>query len=301
MGTAEGFLQDRLRILPADVARAATSAPVTRDLLVTDVGWFPRARNHGRRRRWGTSAAVVIICSAGRGWCSTAEENLSVRAGQTLIIPPDLPHSYDAVEGDPWTIAWMHVSGPQLRAFEAALPDGPRRAVVVDLHDPIALQGLMEDLMTTSEVDDRPATLMRASGIAWHVLARLAADVEAGPPGRREPVRRVLSHLRVHFDQPVVITELAAMAGLSSSHFAALFREATGGGVVEYVKHLRIATACELLVTTSMPVGAIGRMVGYEDPLYFSRQFRRMHGCSPSTFRERETIDISLTGDRSHT
>ncbi len=186
----------------------------------------------------------------------------------------------------------MHVSGDDLEHFETAFSPRERRAVVVDMHDPVSIQALMEDLMSTLEVDDTTPSLMRASGTAAHVLAQLAADHEAGPPDRHEPVRLVLSHLRTHFHHPVVVSELASMAGVSRSHFAALFRQATGCGVVEYVKRLRMARASELLLTTELSVSAISRLVGYQDPLYFSRQFRSVHGLSPSSFRRQENVTL---------
>lgn len=293
MSLQAGFPGERARILSPDVAGAAASAPVTRDLLVTDCGWYPRARNHGRSRPGGTDATVVIVCVAARGWYADAHGRRPVEAGQALIIPSDLPHSYGASTEDPWTIAWMHASGLHAHTFERSLPDEGRRGVVVDMHDPIQVQGLMRTLMETVEVDDRLPTLMRASGAARNVLSHLFADITAGPPGRQQPVLRVLSHLRVHFDQPASLPELASMAGFSTSHFCALFRQATGDSVGTYIKRLRLARACELLVTTALPIGVIAQMVGYDDPLYFSRQFRTVRGCSPTMFRKRNGTTVA--------
>ncbi|MGC0143947.1 helix-turn-helix domain-containing protein [Pseudactinotalea sp. Z1732] len=293
MSLEAGFPGERVRILPPAVARDAATAPVTRDLLVTDCGWYPRANNHGRSRRWGTDAIVVIVCLAGRGWYADTYGRRTITAGQALVIPSNLAHRYGAARRDPWTIAWMHASGPHVRAFEAALPDRGGRGQVVDLHDPLKVQALMRSLMETLEVDDRLPTLMRASGAAWDVLSQLAADAAEGPPRRQQPVIDVLSHLRVHFDQPVAVAELASMAGFSRSHFSALFREATGQSVGAYVRRLRMARACELLVTTGLPVGVIGRSVGYDDPLYFSRQFRLVHGRSPTNFREQKGTTVA--------
>lgn len=287
MSLAAGFPGERAWILSPDVAREAAAAPVTRDLLVTHCGWYPRARNHGRSRPDGTDAVVLIVCVAARGWYSDAHGQRAVAAGQALILPSGVPHSYGASTEDPWTIAWMHATGPLVRSFEESLPDEGRRGVVVDMHDPVKVQGLMRALMETASVDDRLPTVMRASGAAGHVLSDLLADLSAGPPRRQQPVRRVLCHLRMHLDKPVTLAELAAVAGFSTSHFSALFREATGDSVGNYIKRLRIARGCELLVTTALPIGVIAQMVGYDDPLYFSRQFRNVRGCSPSAFRTR--------------
>lgn len=282
----EGFPGERLRVLAPDALQAARTSAITRALVVTDAGWFPQARRHGRHRRSGTSATIVIACTAGRGWCTSGEHALTVHPGQALAIPANTPHSYGSVDTEPWTIFWMHAEGPLARTFDSDLPvPGP---VVIDLHDPTRTQQLLEDVLVTVEVDDTPTTLMRAGGAAWNVLAALAADAYAGPPARRAPVRAVLEHLRLHYDQPVVISELAALAGVSPSHFSALFRSATGGGAVDYAKRLRVARASELLITTDISVAEVGQRVGYDDPQYFSRQFRAVRGCSPTQFRARE-------------
>ena len=73
--------------------------------------------------------------------------------------------------------------------------------------------------------------------------------------------------------------------------FSTLFRAATGGGVVEYTKRLRMARARELLITSSRDIGDIADAVGYPDAFYFSRQFRTVHGCSPSEYRAANRAD----------
>src|SRR5699024_2054520 len=147
MSLEAGIPGERAWILSPDTAREATAAPMTKDLLVTHCGWYPRARNHGRSRPRGTAAVVLIVCVAARGWYADAHGRHAVVAGQALILPSGVPHSYGASHSDPWTIAWMHASGPHVHAFEQALPDEGRRGVVVDMHDPVKVQGLMRTLM----------------------------------------------------------------------------------------------------------------------------------------------------------
>jgi AraC-like DNA-binding protein len=69
-------------------------------------------------------------------------------------------------------------------------------------------------------------------------------------------------------------------------HFASLFRHQTGMAPIEYFIHLRIRGACRLLDTTTLTVREIGYRVGYEDPYYFSRMFRKLMGLSPRQYRE---------------
>ncbi len=289
MRIREGFPGQQLRVLPPDVVATASAGSLTERLLVTDAGFYPTARHHGATRHHGAHGTIVIVVLAGVGGCRTADETLRLEAGQALVIPARTPHRYWADDGHPWTIRWMHVRGDDATTFEQQVaPHG--RAVVVDVHDPWHLSGELERVLEAMEADETSPSLLRAAGSAWSALAHLAADAAAGNQTRTEPVRAAQRFLREHLQSSVRVSELAGRVGMSTSHFAALFRQATGGGVVEYVKRLRIARASELLVTTGMPVSEIAQSVGYSDPFYFSRQFRSVRGCSPTRFRERSTI-----------
>ena len=55
---------------------------------------------------------------------------------------------------------------------------------------------------------------------------------------------------------------------------------------MQYIVSLRIANAQMLLETTSYSITEIGNIVGYDNPLYFSRIFRKQKGVSPSEYRK---------------
>lgn len=283
----DGFPGQRLRVLPTTVVRAATKAGPTSRLLVTDAGYFPHAANHGRVRKHGAIGSIVIVSSAGRGWCRTPGGLHRISAAEALVIPAGVPHEYWADDDDPWTIWWMHARGPDAGEFERDLAGraGPDDVAVVEVHDLVRVVADLERVVQALETDETYPSLLRCAGAAWSVLAQIGADAAAGSPVRGEPVRAAQEYLRTHLDTVVDVAALARRFGLSTSHFSARFRAATGGGVVEYAKRLRMARACELLITTELPVSDIARSVGYPDPFYFSRQFRSVHSCSPTDFR----------------
>lgn len=55
----------------------------------------------------------------------------------------------------------------------------------------------------------------------------------------------------------------------------------------QYLLNYRVAKACELLTETLCTIGEISRSVGYQDPLLFSRMFKKVKGCSPKEYRIR--------------
>jgi AraC-like DNA-binding protein len=280
----DGFPGQRLRVLPRPLAATALRRPPTAALLVTDAGYFPHAANHGRRRPEGAPEVVVIVCVDGVGHCEIDGRTTVVRPGHALVIPPGLPHVYWADPAQPWTIWWLHAAGRQVsEVLSVVAPDG--REQLVELHDLYRAVSTIDDAIGFLERDETVPSLISASGSGWALLAQVTADAVAGGLRSGEPVRQAHEYLRHHFAKPVRVTELARTAGLSPSHFSALFRATTGHGVVEYTKRLRMARARELLITSSRDIAAIGAAVGYPDPFYFSRQFRTVHGCSPSEYR----------------
>lgn len=283
----DGFPGQRMRVLPRPLVRHALGRPVTGQLLVTDVGFFPHAVRHRRRRPRGAAQLVVIVCTAGRGTASLPDGEHTVGPGDVVVLPPGTPHEYAAHRDDPWTIWWMHVAGRGVADLELAV----RAAAgghVLHLDDPTRVVSLVVGVLHQMERDETETSLLAASGAAWHALALLGAQRRSTGAAHVDPVEAALEHLRSDWVGRTSVGELAGMAGLSASHFAALFRRATGFSVLEYQTRVRMSHARELLDTTDRPVATVAHQVGYTDPLYFSRQFAKLHGMPPSAYRERD-------------
>jgi len=288
----DGFPGQRLRVLPAPLARSALTQPITERLLVTDAGYFPHAAAHGRARQRGADENVVIVCSRGVGWLTLGDgedaRSYRVAAGEAVVIPARTPHVYRADPDDPWSIWWLHVTGADAPQLVAAITP-PDTAPIVALRDVYSAVASIERAVVALERDETAASLYIASGAAWGLLAQLASDRLQGPAATADRIQIVQDYLRDNLASQISVAELARQASLSASHFSALFKASTGIGVVEYVRRLRSARARELLITTDASVADIGLSVGYGDPFYFSRQFRLVNGTSPSEFRRAST------------
>ncbi|AXE40079.1 AraC family transcriptional regulator [Acidipropionibacterium virtanenii] len=282
----DGFPGQRMLVLPRPLVRAALATPVTRELLVTDAGYFPRAGGHGRIRHRPISQAVVMICVRGRGWCATPAGRFDVRQGEVAILPPHLPHSYGADPEDPWTLWWIHISGESVPILVEATGATTQSPVQVpgDLHH---LAALATELISVMERDTTAPRLLEASGIAWHLMTSLITSHKSHAD-TDELLDTIAQQLRDNLGNRPTVSELASTVGLSASHFAALFRQRFKVPVNQYQIQLRMARARELLDTTSRPVADVARELGYDDAFYFARQFGKLHGISPSKYRRQD-------------
>ncbi|KQZ85495.1 AraC family transcriptional regulator [Microbacterium sp. Root166] len=277
----EGFADQRLCVVPQPQVDAALARPGTRRLTVTDAGYFPAAAGHRRVRGKGAPETIVLLCVAGRGTATIAGDTFTLTPSACIVIPAGAPHVYETSYADPWSIWWMHVRGSDVAELT-----GPLLGQQVPLTHLRALDrvvALFDELVSSLDRRLSPAQLLTASGIAWHLLTRIAADSVL--PSEGSPLERAMRHLEARMDSSIRVGELAAIVGLSPSHLSALFHQATGSGPGAFQTSLRMSRARELLDTTSLSIREVAGAVGYTDSLYFSRHFRRLHGVNPSTYR----------------
>ncbi|MCI9337413.1 MAG: AraC family transcriptional regulator [Lachnospiraceae bacterium] len=94
-----------------------------------------------------------------------------------------------------------------------------------------------------------------------------------------------IEYIHRSFREPVRIDALARMENMSCTAFRLAFKRHTGVSPNEYIISQRISAACQLLSQTDKSVLAIANDVGYPDPYYFSRIFRKKMGMSPLKYR----------------
>lgn len=278
----EGFRNERMCVVPRPLVREALARPVTRRLVVTDAGVFPEARNHERIRPRGAEETILIACTSGSGWIEIGGARTGVGSGSIVLIPGGVPHRYASSDTNPWTIWWCHMRGSDLGELVEATGATVARPVlpVPGIERCVAL---IDEILSGLERDLSPARMVGAAGTAWKLLTQITLDRTI--PARGDPLQRAMAYLAEFATTSVKVPELASMVGVSSSHLGALFRAATGGGVLAHHTALRMSRARQLLDTTSLGVAEVADAVGYQDALYFSRQFRRIHGESPRDYR----------------
>jgi len=288
MTKSEGFPGQRIAILPRPVVALAQTQPLTRGLLPTDVGWFPRAEGHRRERPLGASQTIFIYCANGAGWCELAGENHAVRPGDLLVIPKATPHRYGADPRQPWSILWFHATGGLVEPFLVELGVKPHQPVV-RLGNDSRWQALFEEVLDAVEHGYTTPQLLYASQTLGHLLAAMVRSQHTGQtkePTPQQRVARTIEYMKLNRNRSVALGTLAGMAHLSRSQYAALFKQQTGYSPIDYGIRLRMHYACQLLDTTELSVKAVATQLGFEDPLYFSRAFRRVNEQSPTAYRK---------------
>jgi iron complex transport system substrate-binding protein len=99
-------------------------------------------------------------------------------------------------------------------------------------------------------------------------------------------VLRAMRFMEEHRCHPLQLAEIARAVNLSIPRFSVRFRQETGKSPMAYLLEDRLNYARTLFYDRNLTIGEIALRSGFNDPLYFSRQFHRRFGMSPSKFRE---------------
>ncbi|WP_251551677.1 AraC family transcriptional regulator [Neobacillus muris] len=106
----------------------------------------------------------------------------------------------------------------------------------------------------------------------------------------KQVIEETIDYISHHYHRAITLSDLAKMAGLSNSHYSRLFKKYIGYSPIEYVTHLRIDRAKELLAHSDRRIKEVSLSVGYEDELYFSRIFKKIVGVSPTQFSDEKKM-----------
>lgn len=104
------------------------------------------------------------------------------------------------------------------------------------------------------------------------------------PPHR---LRAALEFIEGHFAEPIGVSDIAGVAGMSAFHFSRAFRLSTGAPPYAYLLRRRIAEAKARLVMPGGSLAIVAGECGFTSPSQFSRMFKIATGVSPSSFRQR--------------
>ncbi|NTV90365.1 MAG: helix-turn-helix transcriptional regulator, partial [Clostridiales bacterium] len=123
----------------------------------------------------------------------------------------------------------------------------------------------------------------------------IASLVEAGGAGELYAdsvtkadsyLNKAIEYINMNYSRQISVADVANHVGLNRSYIGSLFKNRLGTSIQEYLINLRIGKASLLLKDPKLSIGDISRSVGYDDPLHFSKAFRKTRQMSPRDYRK---------------
>lgn len=277
--------------MPLRILSAGTYQLFSRPRLPT---WRPKGRVDWQ----------LIYIAAGEGHFFLDGHEVTVPAGNMVLYPPKKEQHYYFLGKDRSQYWFVHFTGRAvksiLRHYEIPL-DGYVLHTGISYEYEDLFKKMRDELLDCEFCYEENLTyLLRELFIVMNRKMHQIMPTASGFV--RTEMDYARDYFREHYNEDISIEQYAAGRNMSTSWFGACFREYFGTSPMKFILNLRIYNAQILLETTDETVGEIARRVGYENPMYFSRAFRKAKGLSPMKYRKvfrEKLLEESTEGSRS--
>jgi AraC family transcriptional regulator of arabinose operon len=230
----------------------------------------------------------IIYIAAGKGHFILDGKEVIVPAGSMVLFQPKQVQDYFYFGKDKTQVWFVHFTGREvrniLRHYEIPT-DGYILHTGISREYEDLFRRMRDELVRCSWGYEEMLTyLFRELLMTMH--RRMTENAPRVSGFIQDEIDRARAFFDEHYNEEISIEQYAVSRNMSTSWFNRSFRSAVGTSPMQYILDVRIRNAQTLLETTDYSVTSIAALVGYENPMYFSRLFRKAKGLSPSKYRK---------------
>lgn len=240
---------------------------------------YPLLRSHGRidyQILYITEGGCVVIQN---------DEEIMLEPGKMILYKPHEKQHYKF--NPPYSQSyWIHFTGIGVEEVLKRLNLWTKSIYTLGLDDQILK--LFDDIIREITLAEYQYELV-CEGKLLELLGLISrigtSKINTNTTDNRNLIYGVIERMRENPCKKINPESMAALCGLSRGRFEHMFKEVTGMPLYRYQIKMRLDKACYLLKNTQLNVSEIGNIAGFNDPLYFSRIFKKFNGCSPTEYR----------------
>ncbi len=255
-------------------------------LSVYNTGYQKCLPNH----QWGPGIRDHFLLHhviSGEGYYIHNNTTYNLRAGDTFLIYPFDEASYYADYESPWEYAWVGFAGTDASTILHAAGFSKDHPVITQTQNSDYIRRQLIRIYEASgsnlynEVEMTGRLYTALSGF----LDSNIAETNTAITSYESYTQKAIEFIHTNYSYPISVVDIAYYVGISRSHLFRAFQETLKLSPKEYLTQFRINQASTLLKHSDLSITVIGRSVGFEDNLNFSKSFKKHTTLSPSAFR----------------
>ena len=240
--------------------------------------------------RKSVSGHEFIYCLNGAGWVVFGGKRHYVHKGQLVWLPVYGSHVHFPDPKRPWEIYWFRAEGGKLTKIMEFLQvhQQPTFLLEDNMRTVEIFQQVFEHMQQHSLLSDITCDQLISELLVMLLESRSEPDKITQDPVKHRGLTSLIYEIHSHYAEDWTVEKFAAHCQVSKSQLFRLFQSTFNQSPLKWLKHYRISQARRMLVESDDSISEVAYLIGYKDPLHFSRDFRNIVGISPSEFRKRE-------------
>lgn len=233
----------------------------------------------------GRSDYQILYIASGKAHFRFDKTDQTVSAGNIVLFRPGEPQKYKYFGPDHPEVFWVHFTGSEVEHYFKQYNLWDKHVIQVTPSSDwksIFLHMIQELQLRKERYSDLLVTYLNELLLLLHrqVVEHNLKNQKINPA-----IEQAIRFFNEHYADEIQMNEYASEHHLSVSWFTRCFKHHTGQPPTQYLLSLRIQNAKSLLENSTYNISEIASAVGFHDPLYFSRLFKKQVGISPEHYR----------------
>lgn len=244
---------------------------------------------------------MIYYVAYGKNEVTVNGETMRVQKGDVILVNPNVPHGRK--KGDS-AFFILGIDNLQLCGMELDHLPFPGGSPLVR---PVRYsQEIYDCYRRIAEVQDKKevgwdlmCNVLCQEFLVWvlkEITPAAAVEKEQGfrlkGYEKENVVQMIVDYMKENYVQHISVDEIARHAFMSVTYVTKIFREIMGDTPINYLISIRLGHAAELLKEGNLTIQAVSKQVGYDDPYYFSKLFKRRYGVSPTEYKNRYRMGL---------
>lgn len=282
----DGFKDERHIIVSDTYSEQLNQLPLTQGTTIKEMGYYPKAKYHYRERYHDLTDFILIFCLDGEGVVSlNGSGTYQLKRGDVFCIPKNMGHYYYSSETNPWSILWVHFDTKVPETFQL------ERRLLTQISSPEKNHWIQDDFIKLFDISEKSNDFETAL-CAVQLLNTLLVEIiflkdELQQDKQNLYLAKSIKFLNKNLSKTLTLQEMANHLNISQSYLSSIYKKYLHKSPIEYFNEIKIEQACKYLKMSDLKIYEIGNQLGFTDPYYFSRAFKKNMHLSPKEYRQK--------------
>lgn len=233
---------------------------------------------------------LIHYIISGKGTFIYNDKTYHLEQEQGFLICPNILSYYQADKDQPWEYCWIGFKGRKAKHYLSQLNLSVEQPIF-NCQPNNSILFIVKKMIESKNITKGKDWVL--TGLAYHFLAEIIQNEKYFNHSQDTKnyseiyVKKAVDFIEKNYSRKITVEDIADHVGINRKYLSSLFKELMHTSPQSFLINYRMNKACILLAQNLLSISHVAHSVGYDDPLLFSKMFKKYKGMAPSQYRKR--------------